>query len=382
MIYNNLKKNTNEIKPIENKVNFHFVRGPWVEIKGPNVAEYKIQFIDNKTGEVKFSSTIGNNCWCKCNIEYFVEWKILIYENNKLWYEYVYDATNKRVYIALDSKALGDSLSWFPYADEFRKKHNCKVVVSSFMNDMFIDQYPELEFVNPGTNVENLFAMYSVGLFYTEEGPINKFKNPIDPKTQTMQKMCSDILGLDYIEVKPKLKERTPHIDPTLKQVCIGVFGTAQSKFWNNPTGWQDVVDWLKDKGYTVKLLSKEGDDYMGNKLPNGIVQHPNGPLELVMDEMIKSKAFIGIGSGLSWLSWSLNVPTVLISGFSYDWAEMQDCIRVAAPKGKCEGCFNRLRLDPSDWYWCPDHKGTDRQFECTKSITSEMVINELKKFL
>jgi autotransporter strand-loop-strand O-heptosyltransferase len=382
MIYDNLKKNTNEIKQIQNKVNFNFVRGPWVEIKGPKVAEYKIQFIDTKNGEVKFSSTIGNNCWCKCNIEYFVEWKILIYENNKLWYEYVYNATDKRVYIALDSKALGDSLSWFPYADEFRKKHNCKVVVSSFMNDMFIDQYPELEFVNPGTNVENLFAMYSVGLFYTDEGPINKFKNPIDPKTQTMQKMCSDILGLDYIEVRPKLKERKPFIDPNLKQVCIGVFGTAQSKFWNNPTGWQSVVDWLKDKGYTVRLLSKEGDDYMGNKLPNGIVQHPNGPLELVMDEMIKSKAFIGIGSGLSWLSWSLNVPTVLISGFSYDWAEMQDCYRIAAPKGKCEGCFNRLRLDPSDWSWCPDHKGTERQFECTKSITSEMVIKELEKFL
>jgi autotransporter strand-loop-strand O-heptosyltransferase len=382
MIYDNLKKNTNEIKPIENKINFHFVRGPWVEIKGSKVAEYKVQFIDNKTGQVKFTSTIGNNCWCKCNIEYFVEWKILIYENNKLWYEYVYDATNKRVYIALDSKALGDSLSWFPYAEEFRKKHNCKVIVSSFMNDMFIDQYPNLEFVNPGTNVENLFAMYCVGLFYNEDSSINNLKNPIDPKTQTMQKMCSDILGLDYIEVRPKLKERKPYIDPNLKQVCIGVFGTAQSKFWNNPTGWQDVVDWLKEKGYTVKLLSKEGDDYMGNKLPNGIIQHPNGPLELVMDEMLKSKAFIGIGSGLSWLSWSLNVPTVLISGFSYDWAEMKDCIRIASPKGKCEGCFNRLRLDPSDWNWCPDHKGTNRQFECTKSITSDMVIKELEKFL
>jgi len=382
MIYDNLKKNTNEIKPIENKINFHFVRGPWVEIKGTKVAEYKVQFIDNKTGQVKFTSTIGNNCWCKCNIEYFVEWKILIYENNKLWYEYVYDATDKRVYIALDSKALGDSLSWFPYAEEFRKKHNCKVIVSSFMNDMFIDQYPNLEFVNPGTNVENLFSMYCVGLFYNDDSSINNLKNPIDPKTQTMQKMCSDILGLDYIEVRPKIKERKPYIDPNLKQVCIGVFGTAQSKFWNNPTGWQDVVDWLKEKGYTVKLLSKEGDDYMGNKLPNGIIQHPNGPLELVMDEMLKSKAFIGIGSGLSWLSWSLNVPTVLISGFSYDWAEMQDCYRVAAPKGKCEGCFNRLRLDPSDWYWCPDHKGTDRQFECTKSITSDMVIKELEKFL
>jgi autotransporter strand-loop-strand O-heptosyltransferase len=382
MIYDNLKKNTNEIKPIENKINFHFVRGPWVEITGPKSADYKVEFIDNKTGQVKFSTTIKNNCWCKCSIEYFIEWKIVIYENNKLWYEYLYNATNKRVYIALDSKALGDSLSWFPYAEEFRKKHNCKVVVSSFMNDMFIDQYPELEFVNPGTNVENLFAMHSIGLFYNEDGSVNNLKNPIDPKTQTMQKMCSDILGLDYREVKPKIKKRTPYIEPNLKQVCIGVFGTAQSKFWNNPTGWQDVVDWLNNRGYTVKLVSKEGDDYMGNKLPKGIVKHPNGPLEYVMDEMLKSKAFIGIGSGLSWLSWSLNVPTVLISGFSYDWAEMQDCIRITTPKGKCEGCFNRLKLDAGDWNWCPDHKGTERQFECTKSITSEMVIKELEKFL
>jgi hypothetical protein len=60
----------------------------------------------------------------------------------------------------------------------------------------------------------------------------------------------------------------------------------------------------------------------------------------------------------------------------------MQDCIRITSPKGKCEGCFNRLRLDPGDWNWCPDHKGTDRQFECTKSITSQMVISELEKVL
>ena len=120
----------------------------------------------------------------------------------------------------------------------------------------------------------------------------------------------------------------------------------------------------------------------MGNKIPKGIIQHSSGPIEGVMDEMLKSEAFIGIGSGLSWLSWSLNVPTVLISGFSYKWAEMNDCIRIGAPTGKCEGCFNLIRLDPSDWNWCPDHKDTPRQFECTKSITSEMVIKELEKFL
>ena len=382
MIYDNLKKNINPIVNVENKVVIHFVRGPFVEIKGSKVAEYKVEFIDNKTGKIIYSTTVGNNCWCKCSIEYYVDWKINIYENGKMWHQHLYNPTGKRVYIALDSKALGDSLSWFPYADEFRKKHNCEVVVSTFMNDMFIDQYTNLEFVSPGTNVQNLYAMYSIGLFYGEDGSVNFMKNPIDPKTVTLQKMCSDILGLEYTEVKPKIKQRTPYIDPNLKQVCIGVFGTAQSKFWNNPTGWQDVVDWLNNKGYTVKLVSREGDDYMGNKLPKGIVHHPNGPIERVMDEMLKSKAFIGIGSGLSWLSWGLNVPTVLISGFSYDWAEMQDCIRITAPKGKCEGCFNRLKLDAGDWNWCPDHKGTERQFECTKSITSDMVIKELEKFL
>ena len=382
MIYDDLKKNIQPIREIQNRVIFHNVRGPFVEIKGSKKADYRVEFIDPKTNRVLYRANIANNCWCKCSIEYFVNWKIVIYEDGKLWYEKMYDATNSNVYIALDSKALGDSLAWFPYVEEFRKKHNCKVIVSTFMNDMFISKYPELEFVSPGSSVNNLYAMYSIGLFYNEDGTINGLKNPIDPKTQTMQKMCSDILGLDYKEVKPILKDRPVTIDNDLKQICIGIHGTAQPKFWNNPNGWQDIVDWLNGRGYTVKLLSKEGDDYMGNKLPNGIVKHPNGPLELVMDEMKKSKAFIGIGSGLSWLSWALNVPTVLISGFSYDWAEMQDCIRIAAPKGKCEGCFNRLKLDAGDWNWCPDHKGTDRQFECTKSITSEMVIKELEKFL
>lgn len=380
MIYNNLKKNLNNKKSVQNRVILHFVQGPYVEIKGPNKATYLVKFIDKNTNSVKFETTIENNCWCKCSYQYFIDWKIQIFENGNFWAEYEFGAQNRRVYIALDSKALGDTLAWFPYFEEFRKKHNCKLIVSTFHNKFFKENYPNLEFVEPGTLVEDLYAMYVIGLFYNEDSSVNYFKNPIDPKKTTLQKMCSDILGLEYKEIKPKVKHKPQNKKD--KQVCIGIFGTAQTKFWNNPTGWQEVVDWLNSKGYTVKLLSKEGDNYMGNKLPTGIVKHPDGPIELVMDELKKSHAFIGIGSGLSWLSWSLDVPTVLISGFSYKWAEMQDCIRIGSPSGKCEGCFNRVRLDPSDWYWCPDHKGTDRQFECTKLITGKMVISELEKFL
>jgi autotransporter strand-loop-strand O-heptosyltransferase len=381
MIYDNLVKNKNNKVDIENKVHYHFVKGPFVEIKGLKKAEYIVEFIDRETDKVLFKSTIGNNCWCKCNIEYFVNWKIVIYENGKKWAQYDYQPDGKKVYIALDSRALGDTLAWFPYLEEFRKKHNCKLVVSTFMNDFFSNEYPNIEFIKPGDTAADLYAMYAIGLYYNEDDSINLFKNPIDPKSVTLQKMCSDILGLEYKEIKPKLKRKNPSLEK-INQICIGVFGTAQSKFWNNPTGWQDVVNWLNNKGYTVRLISKEDDDYMGNKLPTGIIKHPNGPIELVMDELKKSKAFIGIGSGLSWLSWALDTPTVLVSGFSYDWAEMQDCIRITTPTGKCEGCFNRLRLNAGDWNWCPDHKNTERQFECTKSITSEMVIKELEKFL
>ena len=380
MIYDNLVKNNNNIREIQNVLHVNFVRGAFVEIKGSKSAEYFVKFINTDTNQIPYQTTIRNNMWTRCTIEYFVNWKIEIYENGELWKTYTYNPENKRVYIAFDSKALGDTMAWIPYVDEFRKKNKCDVICSTFMNELFVDEYPQIEFVKPGVGVDNLYAMYSLGLFYNENGEVDLQKNPVDPKHQTMQKMATDILGINYTEIRPKIKFNKSVTKK--KQIAIGIHGTAQSKYWNNPTGWQEVVDWLKSRGYEVKLISKEGDGYMGNQHPKGITYLPAGSIQGVIDELRSSEMFIGIGSGLSWLSWGLGVKTVLISGFSYDWAEMQDCIRISPPKGKCEGCFNRLRLDAGDWNWCPDHKGTERQFECTKSITGNMVIRELEKVL
>jgi len=380
MIYGNIKRNSNNIVDIKNKILISYVRGPRIEILGSIDTTYKVEFIDKKDNSIKFQTEIKNNHWAKSNYEYFIDWKVRVWENNVLLHEEEFNAKGKRVYIAMDSKAIGDTIAWFPYLEEFQLKHECELIVSTFHNKLFKNQYPTIQFVKPGDTVDNLYAMYSLGLFYDNFFTPNLYKNPTDPKSVTMQQMATDILGLEYKEIKPRLPKKNLKKDDKL--ITIAIHGTAQPKYWNNPTGWQDVVDWLNEKGYTVKLLSREDTGYMGNDHPTGIIKHPEGPLESVMDEMRKSKAFIGIGSGLSWVSWALGTKTVLISGFSYDWAEMQDCIRIGAPKGKCEGCFNRLRLDAGDWNWCPDHKGTERQFECTKSITSKMVIKELEKFL
>ena len=335
-----------------------------------NKKEFLVKFFD-ENGNCHYENNIDKNEWVRLNREWFTKWKTEIWQKGKLIYENILDYTNKRVAIVIDSSALGDTLAWVPYALEFKNKHNCHVILSTFWNHIL--DYPELELAEPGQPINNIEGLYRVGWYYDTN------KAPNTPHTIPIQQSATDILGLEYKEIKPKLKTHTISLK---KQVCIAIHSTIQNKYWNNPTGWQELVDWLISKGYIVRLLSKEGNEYMGNLAPKNIIYHPSGSIESVIKELKESTMFIGIGSGLSWLSWSLNVPTVLISGFSETFAEMQDCIRVSAPEGKCSGCFNRYKLNPSDWNWCPDHKGTNKQFECSKSITSEMVIEKIKSIL
>lgn len=371
MIYDNIPKNNNIIVPLKPIINVNFIEGPKVEVLNGGEDKYNVVFYNTKENKIEHSGEIGNNCWIKANKRYFIDWLIIV--NNT---KYKLDFKDKRVYISLDSKSLGDTLAWIPYVEVFRQKHKCHVVCSTFINELFIDTYPEIEFVNPGVAVNNIAAMYNIGWFYDGDD-VNYFRNPVDFKKQPLQKTACDILGLEYEEVLPKLNLPERNIK---KQVAIAIHSTCQAKYWNNPTGWQEVVDYLKAQGYEVILLSREGDGYMGNYHPKGITQHPNGPLEDVIKTLRESEFFIGIGSGLSWLSWACQIPTVIISGFSEPYTEtITNTIRIDSPQEACKGCFNRTMLDGGDWNWCPDHKNTARQFECSKLITGDTVINILK---
>lgn len=380
MIYKNIKKLDNIVRKTNPVYNIHFVDGPFFEVTNSPGDSYHVFFNDKKNNSIFHNGEIGNNCWIKANLKYFVDWSILVSRNNGKLEEFKINLKDKRVYIALESKSLGDTLAWIPYVEEFRKKHNCKLICSTFLNGLFTETYPDIEFVSPGSVVDNIYAMYRIGWFYDGDSEnINYTLNPTDFKSQPLQKTASDILGLDFSEVRPKLK--IPN-KPKLKKVGIGIHGTSQSKYWNNPTGWQEVVDYLIDLGYEVMLYSSENDDYMGNKHPKGITKYKGGSIQEVIDDMSECEFFIGIGSGLSWLAWSVGLPVVLISGFSEEYTETQSNTYRVINKNVCNGCFNKERLDAGDWNWCPVFKNTERQFECTKSITSEMVVNEINKLI
>jgi autotransporter strand-loop-strand O-heptosyltransferase len=91
---------------------------------------------------------------------------------------------------------------------------------------------------------------------------------------------------------------------------------------------------------------------------------------------------FIGISSGLSWLSWASGTPTVIISGFTDEDLEPTIGVTRIINKEVCNSCWSNYEFDPGDWNWCPVHKGTKRQFECSKTITGDDVIEKIRNLL
>lgn len=202
----------------------------------------------------------------------------------------------------------------------------------------------------------------------------DKYKNPNDPKKEPLIKVASDILGLDFIEIKPKLNLNKIKTRKK-KLVCISMHSTAQCKYWNNPTGWQEVINYLNKAGYEVLLLSSEENGYMGNIHPKGIKQLNRGSLEVIMKNLQESDLFIGTSSGLSWLAWACKVPTIIISGFTNEYIEPMIDVHRVINKDVCHGCWSDYKFDAGNWQWCPEHEHDDRIFECTKCITGEDVI-------
>ena len=365
--------------PIKNDyvITQHYVCQPFFEIKGQSDNKFDIKMFDGDN--VIYQNSISINSWVKLNREYYTDWRTKVWENGELIYDNKINLEGKRVYISFGSKSLGDTLAWFPYVEEFRKKHNCEVIVSTFMNFLFVDQYPEITFINPGEIVQNIHAQYRLGWFYNEDGSVNYNMTPSDYKKQPLQKTATDILGLEYNEIRPTLNQ--PNL-PKKKKVGIGFHSTAQAKYWNNPDGWQKVVDYLISLGYECMIYSKEGDGYMNNNYPKGVTIYKGGNLQEVIHDLTECEFFIGLGSGLSWLAWACKLPVILISGFSEKWAETTlDTYRVIN-ENVCHGCFNSERLDAGDWNWCPLHKNTDRMFECSKRISSDMVVKEINKII
>ena len=356
--------------PINIELIDHSIDGYYLEVKTESTDKFDVEVFD-EDNKLIYSTELSSGMYSKLNRKYYTHWKTrLKFKNFSV--DHNFSLKNSRVFIVFESSSLGDTIAWVPYCEEFRKKHNCHVIVSTFRNDMFREIYPNLEFVERGVIVDNIKALYRLGWFY------DKDKEPILPSTIPLQKSATNILGLDYKEIHSKIQFEPRERPYSEKYVCIAPSSTAGCKLWNNPTGWIDLTKYLLNRGYKVINISKDGEQI------EGVENILDDSMENTRNVIFHSEFIVGLSSGLSWLSWALGKHVVMISNFTEpDHEFTTNCTRITNPS-VCNGCWNNpmFKFDKGDWYWCPEHNGTERQFECHTSITADMVITQIQHLL
>ena len=194
-------------KEKKEKVIVDFIDGCKVEIlDGDSKDDYLIHFIDKDNKVPTEKIRMKTNHWYKPGRHYFINWRVVVYRNRELIHTEDLDLNGKNVTIQFDSKSLGDTIAWFPYVEEFRKKHKCNVYVSTFKNFLFQNNYKDINYLEPGQYGDNTYASYHIGWYKNDKGEIDLTRNKQDFRKIPLQKSATEILGLDFVEIKPKVK--------------------------------------------------------------------------------------------------------------------------------------------------------------------------------
>lgn len=338
----------------------NFIDGAYLNIVGMSNREYDVTYSTPKNNNVyTLRQKVG--MWSKPSVKYFQDWTVQVKLDGETKFEHKMDLEGKRVLISMGSKALGDTIAWMPYVDEFRKKHKCHVVCSGWWLKIF--DYPEIEFVVPGSQVQDIYASYTVGCFDDQLD-----KNVKNWRETPLQKVSADILGLEYKPIRAKLKQEKLPVASGKPYIAFSEFSTMQNKLWNRPGAWQAVIDYLNTMGYDCVSVSAEKSEL------KNIISHNGQPIEQTITDIAGAEFYVGLNHGPVWLAYALDIPAIMITGVSEVWNDFENPWRVAVDS--CTpGCFN----DPSlpidrNWNWCP--RGKD--YVCTKNITPGMVFQQI----
>jgi autotransporter strand-loop-strand O-heptosyltransferase len=279
-----------------------------------NDSDYTAYLKDLTTGNIIIIPITPETKQISSKRQWFTKWEVIIKDtNDKIVFYDMFNPSNKVIFIKSDAKALGDNLAWMPYIEEFRVKNNCIVVCSTFFNELFINSYPNILFIEPNIQIQNVYAQYYIGthniMNYCYQTSLY-LNNPL-------QKIACDILGLEWKEIKPNIGVPLNIIKK--KQVTLSEYASLKVKEWNIPGGWQAIVDLFVKYGYEVIVISKEF-----SYLKNITNKSGDRPLQERIYDIANSEYHIGLSSGLSWLAWAANTHTFLISDFTPPYHEFQ----------------------------------------------------------
>jgi autotransporter strand-loop-strand O-heptosyltransferase len=369
-------------------IRFDFNSGARVVLPARTEGTWRVRLTDRDTGNILFQ-TENQGAYVASSKRFYVRFGVEVWDVDPAGeatevFTHFYDAREQHVLVQFPVGTLGDTLGWFPYAARFAEQHKCHLTcaMSALIIPLLRDAHPHITFVTHEELVEfrlaeTFYATYSLGLFFDDADCIHQ---PTDFRHVGLHRTAGYILGVDPHEAPPRMAlpdDSRPIAEP---YAVIAVQSSSGCKYWNNPAGWLAVVDHLKARGLRVVCIDQKrshGQGLMWTHIPNG-AEDLTGDRPLVeRARWLKHAAvFVGLSSGLAWLAWAAGVPVVLISGFTHPNNEFDTPYRVINWHA-CNSCWNdvRLRFDHHDFFWCPRHAGTDRQFECTRLITPAAVL-------
>ncbi len=347
--------------------------------------EWHVQIVDDESGNILFACDADGG-WVASTKKYYIPFRILVWERgaDQPILNHPMNLKDKPVLLKFPVGTLGDLMGWYPYAEKFLHKHDCILECSMGQPiiDLVKDQYPGMTFcAPPDVRMKQPYASYRIGLFFGG----NQDFQPYDFRQVGLHRTAGHILGVDPDEVPPRLPPNPPR-EIAEPYVCIAVKSTNLAKMWNNGHGWNQVIAHLNGLGYRVLCIDRErtvGMGHVWNQLPHGVEDFTGADRPLTDRAAMLHHAdfFVGLSSGLSWLAWAAGTPVVMVSGFTLPLCEFKTPYRVHNTH-VCHGCWDAtdVNFDHKDYFWCPRHKGTERQFECTRAITGKQVIGAIER--
>jgi autotransporter strand-loop-strand O-heptosyltransferase len=339
---------------------------------------WRVRLTDLDTGNILFETELKAGR-VNSTKRYYVRFRLDVWQQGEAVFAHEYAACGREVLIQFPVGTLGDTIGWFPYAVKFRDLHGCRLTCSMAepLIPLFRDAYPEINFLtHDQVKSERYYATYSMGLFFDDKDFLFQ---PCDFRKVGLHRTAGYILGVDPTEAAPRIvipDSSRPIPEP---YVVIATQSTTQAKYWNNPTGWHEIIGFLKEAGYRVICIDQKrvhGTGIIWNHIPHGAEDETGDRPLWERARWIKhAEFFVGLASGLSWLAWCTGTPVVMVSGFSHPITEFQTPYRVINYHA-CNSCWDdpKHRFDHKDFLWCPRHKDTPRQFECTRLITVDHV--------
>ncbi|MCB8874461.1 autotransporter strand-loop-strand O-heptosyltransferase [Acidisoma silvae] len=374
-------------------IRYDINHGARISLPERSEGHWRIRLTDLDSGNILFQND-SKGAFVRSSKRFFVRFGIDVWDVNEAGVEtsvlsHKLDLRDREVLVHFPIGTLGDTMGWFAYAARLAETTGARVTcsLSKLIIPLLKDAYPNLRLVTPEEVVEQklseqAYATYCLGLFFDDA--VFEWQ-PTDFRYVGLHRTAGYILGVDPTEEAPRIvipDDSRPIAEP---YVCIAVQASTQAKMWNNPNGWREVISFLKARGFRVICIDQKpvhGGGIVWNHIPHGAEDETgNRPLAERARWLRHAAAFIGLSSGLTWLAWAAGCPIVMISGFTHPSNEFDTPYRVINWH-TCNSCWNdpRHRFDHHDYLYCPRHKGTDRQFECTRLITPAQVIRALER--